>query len=215
MTEQEERALNHYYCGAPPMPHPIVVQQIIGHRIDQKTIDIHVVVPRRKPAIEQVIDVFVRKLVVTEVQVLTNEVIVCGHFEVKAIYVACEPDQPVHAVEVRHMRFSSAVCIPGARCGMDADASVTVEFVDYDCDRRTRAYWHKWEDCDCPEEYYKKYPKNPCKKPPKKCKPWPCNLHCTRKFDVFVVLRIAVKVMCDREVLLQPGFPGFPLKPKG
>lgn len=214
MSDQEERA--HPYCYGVPMPHPIIVQQIIGHKIEQQSINICVVVPRRKPAIEQVIDVFVRKLVVTDVQVLTNKVIVCGHFEVKAIYVACRPDQPVHAVEVRHNRFSVAVDIPGARCGMDADASVFVEFVDYDCDKRTRAYWHKYQDYQesCCDGHYDHPYKKPL--PPPKCKPpkpWPCTSHCTRKFDVFVVLRIDVKVLCGREVFLQPNF--IPVKPKG
>lgn len=256
------------YCTAGYGPKSIVVQQVLGERDVQKSIDVHVVVPRHKPAIEQIVDVFVKKLCITSVDIIPNKVVVRGQFEVKALYVACKPRQPVHAVEVWPVRFTAHADIRGARRGMDADASVMVEFVDYACEEHTRAQWykkkgHKYDDCDddydydcddhhhhhhdcdddyddcdydcdCDDNYHHKHKKKTLKKHkfPHKCKPdchcdhdhhHHCKPHkpmhcCTRHFDVSVVLRITVKVMADREVMLQlPGYPPgvLPPKPKG
>lgn len=212
----------------------IVVQQVLGERQVQEAIDIHVHVPQRKPAIEQIIDVFVKRLCITCVDVLHDKVVVRGEFEVKGLYVACKPRQPVHAVEVWPVRFTAYADIRGVRRGMEADASATVEFVDYDVGKHTRAYWHKQQhtaghchedepdcasshECDCGYDY-----KACCHKPKSlkkhKCKPYckphqlPC--HCTRHFHVTVVLGITVKVVTDRELVLhQPQI--LPYKPKG
>ena len=119
--------------GAQAGPQSIVVRQLVGEAETQCTLDICVRVPRRKPAIEQVIDVFIKKLCIHDVNIIHNKVIVCGDFEIKAIYVACLPAQPVHAVEMRRVRFTADIPIWGAMCGMDADARVMVEYVDYDC----------------------------------------------------------------------------------
>ena len=154
------------YCtaGISTGPKSLVVQQVLGAEDVQKSIDVHVVVPRHKPGIEQIVDVFVKRLQINSVDVIHDKVIVRGKFEVKALYVACRPRQPVHAVEVWPIRFTAHADIPGARRGMDADAGVVVEFVDYDVDEHCRAYWHKkkghdyddhddcddWDDdCDC------------------------------------------------------------------
>lgn len=143
------------YCtaGSSTGPKSIVVNQVLGEREVQKSIDIHVVVPPRKPGIEQIVDVFVKRLCITSVDVICDKVIVRGQFEVKALYVACRPRQPVHAVEVWPVRFTAFADIIGARRGMEADASVMVEFVDYDCDEHTRAHWYKKKGHDC-DDYY-------------------------------------------------------------
>ncbi|HWR44100.1 DUF3794 domain-containing protein [Sporomusa sp.] len=145
------------YCtaGISAGPKSIVVRQVLGEREVQKSLDVHVVVPRHKPAIEQIVDVFVKKLEINSVDIIPNKVVVRGQFEVKALYVACRPRQPVHAVEVWPIRFTAYADIPGTRRGMDADASVMVEFVDYDCDVHTRAHWHKKKghDCDDYDDY--------------------------------------------------------------
>ncbi|MCX7780270.1 MAG: DUF3794 domain-containing protein [Negativicutes bacterium] len=143
--QDQERYINKCVLGVTG-PHPIVVNQIIGECETQKTLDIHLKVPRRKPAIEQIVDVFVKDVTITNVEIIPDKVIVRGCFEIKAIYVACLPSQPVHAVEAKRIRFTADVPIRGARRGMDADASVAVEYVDYECDHNCRAYWHKaWE----------------------------------------------------------------------
>lgn len=220
--------------GVQAGPQVIVVRQVVGEAETQKSLDIHICVPKQKPAIEQVIEVFVKKLRITDVRIIPNKVIVCGDFEVKAIYVACLPDQPVHAVEVRRVRFTADVPVWGARCGMDADASVLVEYVDYDCPHhRAKPYHGKgkhggWpdyghghdEDCGC-HDHEHDYDEDCGHHKPKPCKPVcaPCHCpddKCFRDFDVAVVLKVCVKVMTDREVVIYPGqYPGLPAKPKG
>lgn len=149
--EEQERTINHKCVLGVSGPSPMLVNQIIGIGEEQKSLDIHIRVPKRKPAIEQIIDVFVRRPHITHVEVLTGKVIVRGFFEAKTVYVACLPSQPVHAVEARRIRFTAEVPVCNARCGMDADASVFIEFIDYECDHHCRPYWHKqWE------RYYKK-----------------------------------------------------------
>lgn len=226
-------------CTLGYAPKSIVVQQVLGERRVQKSIDVHVCVPRHKPAIEQIVDVFVKKLQITDVDVIHDKVIVRGEFEVKALYVACRPRQPVHAVEVWPIRFTAHADIRGARRGMEADASVMVEFVDYDVAKHTRAYWHKkkdhdydhcqddaaeycdgdYDDCDCNCDYDEEchYKHKTLKKHKFKpsCKPHKPPCHCTRHFDVSVVLGIAVKVMIDRELMMYPQPQGLPYKPKG
>lgn len=233
------------YCPAGIGPQSIYVQQVLGHREIQKTMDVHVVVPRSKPGIEQIVDVFVKRLEICSVDVVHDRVIVRGQFEVKALYVACKPRQPVHAVEVWPVRFTASAGIRGARRGMDADANVFVEFIDYDVDKHCRAYWHKNKDhghhhhhddchdyddydCDCDDDYDYDDCHDHHHKPHKDhddCHHHDdhhhgCHPHkrprCTRRFDVSVVLRVTVKVMADREVMLHQGPPhGLPIKPKG
>jgi hypothetical protein len=143
----EEQERGYTKCGLGVAgPQPIIVNQVVGIGETQKTMDIHMRVPRRKPAIEQIIDVYVRRPRITHVEVITEKVIVRGFYDTKTIYTACLPSQPVHAIEGRRIRFTAEVPICGARCGMDADACVEVEYIDYDCDHYCRAYWHKqWE----------------------------------------------------------------------
>ncbi|WP_050807053.1 DUF3794 domain-containing protein [Acetonema longum] len=127
-----------HHHGQHTMLSNMCFNQVVGRAEEQKTIDIHIFVPRHKPLIEQIVDVFIKRVTVTDVRVLCDEVIVRGCFEVKALYVACLPHQPVHAVEVRRVRFTIAVPISGARRGMDVDASVFVEYVDYDVTSKMR-----------------------------------------------------------------------------
>ena len=197
---------------------PIIVRQVIGEKMRQKVLDIHVVVPDRKPSIEQIVDVFVKEVEVTNVEVITDKVIVRGEFEIKAIYVANLPDQPVHAVEIRHYKWTQDIDLPGARRGMDADASVLVEFVDYDIEdddhchhhHHHRAYQYKYggkhhNDCE------------PCEDEDDDddddCHGHDCHDRDLREFDVSVVLKITAKVMADREVTLGTGT--VPTNPKG
>lgn len=146
MGDQPKRA-KYYYDPCFPMqtgPQSMIVRQVIGEREKQKVLDLHICVPRNKPAIEQIVDVFVKDVEVSCIDVITDRVIVRGELEVKTIYVACLPEQPVHAIEVKHYKWTQDIDIPGARRGMDADAGVIVEFVDYDVDDCSRAYKHKY-----------------------------------------------------------------------
>ncbi|WP_425059650.1 hypothetical protein SCACP_02460 [Sporomusa carbonis] len=194
---------------------PIIVRQIVGEKEKQKALDIHVVVPERKPAIEQIVDVFVKDVEVDSVDVITDKVIVRGEFEIKAIYVADLPNQPVHAVEIKHYKWTQDIDIPGARRGMDAEASVTVEFVDYDVEDHHRAYKYKNFEpvCDDDED------DNNCDDHDHDHDHDGCDghhhhhhRHC-REFDVSVILKVTAKVMTDREVTL--GIGTLPTTPKG
>lgn len=149
--KEENNRYNQYmnmpdYCtlGAETGPKTIIVRQVLGETETQKIIDLQVRVPHKKPSIEQIVDVFVKNVEVNSVDVIADRVMVRGEFEVKAIYVACLPDQPVHAVEIKHLKFLQDVDILGARRGMDAEATVGVEFVDYDVPEMSRAYKYKY-----------------------------------------------------------------------
>ena len=197
MNDREFRATAaNCTLGAQTGPQTIIVRQVIGEKEKQKVLDIHVVVPPQKPSIEQIVDVFVKDVEVLNVEVITDKVIVRGEFEIKAIYVACLPDQPVHAVEIKHYKWTQDIDLIGARRGMDADASVVVEFVDYDVEDDTRAYKHKHyehdhDDDGCEEDD---------------------DEDCLRELDVSVVLTITAKGMTDLEVVIGTGT--LPTTPK-
>ena len=222
MDDKDMRqVVNQCTLGAETGPQTIIVRQVVGEKEKQKVLDIHIVVPDRKPAIEQIVDVFVKEVEINCVDVITDKVIVRGEFEIKAIYVACLPDQPVHAVEIKHYKWTQDIDIPGARKGMDADASVIVEFVDYDVDECSRAYKYKYEDmtneCDNHEDH-----DDECDDECDDDHGCHGNNHkhhhhhhkCTREFDVSVVLKITGKVMTDREVQIG-GMGTMPTTPKG
>jgi hypothetical protein len=214
-----------YPCplGAETGPQTIIVRQVVAEQEAQKVLDIHVVVPDKKPAIEQIIDVFVKNVEINSVDVITDKVIVRGEFELKGVYVADLPDNPVHAVEIKHYRWTQDIDMPGARRGMDADASVVVEFVDYDVDEYTRAYKYKYEDmtnqndddstddaCDNPCDDDDNNDNNDCGGHHHHH-----HHHACREFDISVVLKIVAKVMTNREVQIG-GFTGtMPTTPKG
>ncbi len=192
---------------------PIIVRQVVGEVEKQKVLDINVVVPPEKPAIEQIIDVFVKDVDVNSVDVITDKVIVRGDLEIKAIYVADQPNQAVHAVEVRHIKWTQDIEIVGARKGMDAEASVVVEFVDYDVDEHSHAHrakygtmkkWHDDDECDDDDH---DHDNDNCDD---ECDHH--HHHCgnLRDFDVSVVLKITAKVLTDREVQIGAAMPTTP-----
>lgn len=230
MEDTDERYV--FNKCVPVGPQTIVVRQVVGQRSKQKCIDLHLCVPRRKPAIEQIIDVYAKKICITCVDLIHDKVIVRGHFEVKAIYVACLPGKPVHALEMRRVRFTADVPIYGARCGMDADADVFVEYVDYDCHERRCLYKYRHmygpykkkhkdacdDDCDghhhphyddCDDHHHHSHCDDDCDDHHHH---YDC---CVRDFDVSIVLNVTAKVMTDRTVLLNQYYPGVPAKPKG
>jgi hypothetical protein len=123
-------------CGCPePGPETISVEQVLGAEMKQKVVEFDMIVPDPKPDIEQIIDVYVKDVDIDSVDVIRNKVIIRGDLEVKVMYVADLPNQPVHAFERRHVRFTRDIEIEGAEPGMDATADVVVEYVDYDFHR--------------------------------------------------------------------------------
>jgi len=192
--------------GAQTGPQTIIVRQVIGERTRQKVLDIRVQVPPQKPSIEQIVDVFVKDVKVNNVEVITDKVIVRGEFDIKAIYVACLPEQPVHAVEIKRYKWTQDIELPGARKGMDADASVSVEFVDYDVDEHSRAYKYKYGMDDCDDDDHHHHHHDHCHDDDDRC---------MREFSVSVVLKITAKVLTDREVTLGIADGTLPSGPKG
>ena len=123
-------------CGCPePGPETIQVEQVLGAEMSQKVVEFDMFVPSQKPDIEQVVDVYVKNVEINSVDVIPNKVIIRGDLEVKVMYVADLPNQPVHAFEKKHIRFTRDIEIEGAEKDMDASADVTVEYVDYDFHR--------------------------------------------------------------------------------
>jgi hypothetical protein len=133
-----ERAINdsNMMNGCPePGPETISVEQVLGAEMAQKVVEFHMTVPDPKPDIEQIIDVYVKDVDIDSVDVIRNKVIVRGDLEVKVMYVADLPNQPVHAFERKHVRFTQDVAIDGTEPNMDATADVVVEYVNYDFHR--------------------------------------------------------------------------------
>ncbi len=120
-------------CGCPePGPETIEVEQVLGAEMAQRVVELDMIVPAQKPDIEQVVDVYVKELEITKIDVIRDKVIVRGELEVKVMYVADLPNQPVHAFEKRHIRWTRDIEVDGAEPEMKATADVVVEFVDYD-----------------------------------------------------------------------------------
>jgi len=123
-------------CGCPqPGPETIQVEQVLGAEMAQRVVEFDMMVPDPKPDIEQVIDVYVKDIEINSVDVIPDKVIVRGDLEVKVMYVADLPNEPVHAYEKKHVRFTRDIVVTGAQKGMDAEADVTVEYVNYDFHR--------------------------------------------------------------------------------
>jgi hypothetical protein len=203
-------AMAKYLPGPQGGPQSVVIRQVIGENQTEKVLEVPVSIPPQHPAVEQIIDVLVRRPRITSVETIFNQVIVCGDLEIKALYVACLPNQPVHAVEVRGVRFAAAVPVNGAYWGMDAEARAAVEYVDYDCDPASRAYWYKQNQYG-----YYSGAGYPPPAPVPGAATWGLPPYCN-KFSVTVVLQVFAKVLADRQVIIYPGaYPGLPPVPQG
>ena len=122
-------------CGCPePGPETIEVEQVLGLNMAQRVVEFDMTVPDPKPDIEQVIDVYVKDLEITSVDVIPNKVIIRGTLEVKVLYVADLPNQPVHAFETANIRWTRDIEIDGAAPEMKATADAVVEYINYDFD---------------------------------------------------------------------------------
>lgn len=110
-------------CGCQqPGPETIQVEQVMGANMQQRVVETAMMVPDPKPDIEQIIDVYVKDLTITSISVITDKVVVRGDLEVKIMYVADLPNQPVHAFEQSHVRWTRDIPVDGARPGMKATA---------------------------------------------------------------------------------------------
>lgn len=130
-------------CFCPePGPETIEVEQVLGAEMAQRVVEFDMFVPAQKPDIEQVVDVYVKELEITKIDVIPDKVVVRGELEVKVMYVADLPNQPVHAFERKHIRWTRDIEIDGAEPDMKATADVSVEFVDFDFDNNHHHHHH-------------------------------------------------------------------------
>lgn len=130
----------------PPQMEKIMVEQVIAAGSAQRVLEMDVTVPAEKPPIEQVVKMIVKNLEVTDVKVIPNKVIVTGEFDVKVMYVAALPDQPVHAVEIENHRFTKDIPLEGVTSEMDAQADAVLEYSDYEFEHGGHHHHHKHKD---------------------------------------------------------------------
>lgn len=115
-----------------PGPETIDVEQVLAAEMRQKVVEFDMCVPNGKPDIKQVVDVYVKEVGIKTIDIIPNKVIVRGDLEVKVMYVANMPNEPVHAFEKEHVKFTRDIDVDGAMPQMKATADCTVEYVDYD-----------------------------------------------------------------------------------
>lgn len=127
----------------PPQMEKIKVEQVVAAGSAQRVLEINAVVPPEKPPIEQVIKMVVKNLEVTNLKVIPNKVIVTGEFDVKVMYVAQLPDQPVHAIEIENYKFTKDIALEGITTDMDAEGDAVLEYSDYDFECEKHHHHHK------------------------------------------------------------------------
>lgn len=115
-----------------PGPEMIDIEQVLAAEMRQKVVEFDMWVPDRKPDIGQIVDVYVKDVEIKTIDVIPNKVIVRGDMRVKVMYVANLPNEPVHAIEMAHVKFTRDIDVEGAMPQMKATADCTVEYVDYD-----------------------------------------------------------------------------------
>lgn len=100
---------------------------VLGARSKQINVQDRLRVPEPKPDIADVIDTRV-KSEIKKTEVIRDKVIVNGELEVKIVYEADKPSQPVHAFE-RMINFSGFVDVEGAEPGDEVFVHVKIEDV--------------------------------------------------------------------------------------
>lgn len=110
----------------------IDVEQVLAAEMRQKVVEFDMMVPSQEPDIKQIIDVYVKDVAIKMIDVIPHKVIVRGDMKVKVMYVANLPNEPVHAYEKQHVKFTRDIDVEGAMPEMKATADCTVEYVDYD-----------------------------------------------------------------------------------
>lgn len=122
-------------CGCPVLgPETIQVEQVMGAGMQQRVVEAAMTVPGPKPDIEQIIDVFVKDVEIKNISVIPDKVVVRGDLEIKVMYVAALPNQPVHAFEQAHIHWTRDIQVAGAMPGMAATADVAIEYIGYEFD---------------------------------------------------------------------------------
>ncbi|WP_027717152.1 DUF3794 and LysM peptidoglycan-binding domain-containing protein [Desulfovirgula thermocuniculi] len=103
----------------------IKVAHVVGSGTKQVIVSEEFTVPAEKPPVEKVLAVDATAEI-TGKKVLKNKVIVDGVATVQVLYVAAEPDQPVHQFH-HSFNFSDFIEVPGADESTDVRVDVQVE----------------------------------------------------------------------------------------
>ncbi len=125
---QEVDVLTQCPAGATCKTEMIKIAHVVASRTKQVIVSHDFDVPEEKPAVDKILEVMV-SAEVTNKRVLKNKVIVDGQVTLDILYVALEPDQPVHQLH-RTFSFSDFVEVPGAEPEMDVRVDVRVESAD-------------------------------------------------------------------------------------
>ncbi|MDK2889317.1 MAG: hypothetical protein PWP72_2195 [Thermoanaerobacter sp.] len=108
----------------------IKVANVVGSGTRQVIVSEDFRVPGDKPPVEKILEVDATAEV-TDKKLIKNKVIIDGRVTIQVLYVAAEPDQPVHQLH-RSFRFSDFVEVDGAEQDMDVRVDVKVENADVD-----------------------------------------------------------------------------------
>lgn len=103
------------------------VDRVVGEATQQVVLRELAEAPAGKPDVAKVVDVVATDLRITHVEVIKDKVLWRGFVDLKVVYVADLPDQPVHVFE-RRLNFSGAAEVPGAQPDMRALVKPALEF---------------------------------------------------------------------------------------
>lgn len=127
---QEVDILTECPAGATCSTEVLKVANVVASETKQVIASNDFDVPSEKPPVDKILDV-TTSAEITDKRILQNKVVVDGTVTIQVLYVAMEPDQPVHQLH-RTFSFSDFLEVPGARPGMDVRVDVTVESADVD-----------------------------------------------------------------------------------
>ncbi|HAP94039.1 MAG TPA: peptidoglycan-binding protein [Desulfotomaculum sp.] len=125
---QEIDVLTQCPAGATCKTEMIKVANVVASKTKQVIVSDEFDVPGEKSSVDKILEVMF-SAGVTGKRVLKNKVIVDGTVTVEVLYVALEPDQPVHQLH-RTFPFSDFLEVPGAEPEMDVRVDVKVESAD-------------------------------------------------------------------------------------
>ncbi|MGB9802907.1 SPOCS domain-containing protein [Desulfofundulus sp.] len=115
-------------AGATCEMETIKVANVVGSGTRQVIVSEDFEVPGEKPPVAKILEVDATAEI-TGKKTIKDKAVIEGTVTVQVLYVAAEPDQPVH--QLHHtFRFSDVVEIPGAKPDMDVRVDVRVESAD-------------------------------------------------------------------------------------
>ena len=104
------------------------VERVRGENTGQVILSNMLPVPAGKPPVQKILNVVSTEIITDEVRIIPDLVIIQGRVRTQVIYVAAEPDQPVHHMHLE-VNFLANIRIPGAVPGLMAEIFPSVEFV--------------------------------------------------------------------------------------